>query len=281
MNSFDENFDKLENWMAKYNELTSQVPDITRIYEIAKVGKEIIDSSPNVNSTLYNNIYQNYNDGLSALVHYLPPIGPISPILIQDSMISASSGATGSFYNIQTFVPNSKSENDWKYKSIGQYNDYLEKHKFITEIIAFFEECGSKDSKEMLLELTDEFQKYTNGAHDHVAFGFKIRNFIEHVKGILKKAADINKFSKETDKEYSWPKMASEIVKPTKGNRAYKEFISMGNIWIELHEFLSDKSKKFNGNDYENYCSSYNTCIFMVNTFTIIVDIEKIKRIFS
>jgi hypothetical protein len=275
---FEDNFKQFEDWIKDFENLSKQTPEIFRIYELSKLNKTTLENTPDDNSRLYNNLYQNFNDGLSILIPALPKIEPINQFVMMDSSIAMTSGATASYSEIQAYIPLSTKETTWKYKTLDDYNTYFKSNDYINSIISFFDNIGSLNLKAEFLDLVDQYKIYKSGDSDHVSFGFKLRNFIEGFKGILKKAADIEKFgAPKGDHHLSWPKVAAAIALKSKSNIAEKEIVRMGSIWVENHSFLSNKSKKYFGNDYENYCACYNTCISMVYTFTKVVDINKIK----
>ena len=282
MAAFEDNFGNLEEWLKKYEHLSAQAPDLYKIYDIAKFNKSLLDSFPDSDTVLFNSVYQNSNEALSILIPNLPNIESIDQSILLDSYSASFSGSTASYSDVSCYMPNSPDEYQWKNSAIREF----EKRIILTEnsinsIEKFFSIVNAKEFIAEYTELRKEFEIYNSGNPDHVAFGFKLRNFIEHFKGVLKKAGDIEKFGRERDRKVSWPKLASDISLRPKGNQAEKDFIKMGSIWVDCHDFLSGNSKKFNGSDYDNYCNCYNTCISMLLTFTQIVDIEKIKKVFN
>jgi hypothetical protein len=278
MKDFKSNKKKLETLIHNFDKQSKSLPKLKRMLKEVERNEKIIKLFP-YQSKFPKNIYNHLNQGLQYFSDEVGDINDVDLSCIDTSYSLIVSGSSASYSEISEFNICDQNEADWKYSVIDIFNNENKDKSLEKEIIDFFNEISASKNKiefENLLKNKEEFQK---NQIDHSAFSNKMRNICLHFKGLLKKAADIEKFgiSKKTNNnKMSWPKMAKQIVLDQ--SKLRKDFEEHGKKWTKIHSNLSGKLKDYDIENKDELIKIFDEVVRLLCAFIVIVDKEKVKK---
>ena len=275
MSEFKSALEKLEQYIKIAEEKASQLPHLKRMYELGKIEDKILDSFPS-NSPFIVDLNNSMIEGFNLFSNSIGEI-PITPN-IRNAFVVTISGATGSYQSITNYDAQSQLEKNWKNESLSLFRTAFDNENAVDKIRDFFSNINATKNLIEFEEFLHVKSQFESNLVDHTALGNKMRNVILHFKGILKKAAQINRGTKVSNKQLSWPKMSEGLIDKKVSTTIKNKFVALGTQWTVMHSQLSEILKDYsisNKDDLINLCVQI---VALIEAFIEIVDIEKVKK---
>lgn len=280
MNDFNNKIKEAENWITQFKEGIMLFPSIYKTYDEFRKYKEIIDQVPEKETSLKLALESKLIEPITSFVNSLGPIVSINQNDLSYSGATASSGSIYILDEIQKYIPIDKS---WlpKYKNeVYKTIEGIQKEKSSVDFIqSTFDDLHPPLGKEFR-ELVELHLGYISSVEFTSSFGIKMRNIIEHFKGVCNKAAVIEKYGyfKELNETLSWKKISEFVTIGGKDSKYDNQFSNNSSIYIDLHSSLSKDAKNYEVNDIEKLPKAFVKTIQYLESSIKLIDIQKIKK---
>ncbi|HUX56067.1 MAG TPA: hypothetical protein VMV77_03785 [Bacteroidales bacterium] len=272
------NIKDLETLVSNIEQQSKKLPSLKRMLESSKLEIDVFSKFPGSHS-FYDPNKGLTNQGLQLMFDKSGPITPISNYFDPSIYASVASGMTGSFYAVSGFSPSNDNEAIWKTEAMKIYTKNIDNNSTLNRIKSFYISIGFSKGLKELEEFIELKEKYTSGIVDHTAYTTKARNLLQHIKGIMKMTAQIERDEIPSyDKELSWPKIGIEIITKPKSSVMKRSFKELGDKWVKLYSSLSTEVKDYENLDTEEILYFGTKTISLIDAFIAHLDEDKIKN---
>jgi hypothetical protein len=280
MSEFNKKIKEAENWFNKFKEGVETYPSAYAIYDEFCKYNALINNIPEPENKLKTNIEDKLLEPISLFVDALGPALNINKVDVEFSGATAASGSAFVLNEIQNYTP---IENDWL---TGYRNDAfsmvekIQKEKdsinFISEKLNYLYKPLGKEFD----ELAESYNRYLGTIDYASSFGIKMRNVIEHFKGVCNKCAVIDKFGyfKELKDTLTWNKISESVAVNGKGSKYDNQFSKNSSIFTDIHSSLSQDAKDYTVDDIAKLPKTFIKTIQYLESSIKLVDLNKIKN---
>jgi len=277
MSNIPDDINKLRLYLDNLKKQSQEIPKLQRVLEISELNWQLEQAYPGSSSPL-NLQSGSINKGLILFSNSVGEVEPYTASFAEDSFTSAMSGATGSFDNIRKFSPTNQEQSEWQVNSFKSYETHIRRWDSSELTKRFLVDVQANDLYLEFEEMLTMRDSYQAGQVDHSSFGIKIRNVLEHFKGLIKKAAQISLGEKPSKRDLSWPKIGSAIISNPSSVSQKGSFKELGDSWISVHSDLSGILKKDVYTDQDNLIQMCDQVILLLESFSDIISKDKIKN---
>jgi hypothetical protein len=280
MSDFNDKINEAEIWITKFKEGIELYPSIYKTYDEFKKYKEIIDQVPENETTLKLTLESKLIEPITSFVNSL---GPSVSINQNDLSYSGATASSGSIYIIDEIQKYTPIDNSWlpKYKNeVYKTIEGIQKEKASIEFIQkTFDDLHPPLGTEFG-ELVELHLGYISSIEFASSFGIKMRNLIEHFRGVCSKGAIIEKYGyfKELKDPLTWNKISEFAALEGKGSKYDNEFSKNSSIYTDLHGSLSKDAKDYEVNDIEKLPKAFIKTIQYLESSIKLIDLQKIKN---
>lgn len=280
MSDFNDKFNEAENWITKLNEGIELYPSIYKTYDELRKYKEIIDQVPENEISLKLRLESKL---IEPITYFVNSLGPSLNINQNDLSYSGATAASGSIYNIDEIQKYTPIDNSWLqkyknevYKTIERIQEEKASIKFIQTT---FDDLHPPLGKEFG-ELVDLHLGYISSIEFASSFGIKMRNILEHFRGVCSKGAVIEKYGcfKELKVPLTWNKISEFAAIGGKGSKYDNEFCKNSSIYTDLHSSLSKDAKDYEVNDIKKLPKAFIKTIQYFESSIKLIDLQKLKN---
>jgi hypothetical protein len=279
MSEFNEKYNEVKNWFEKYQQAHQLYSQAYGIFNNYILYKSLLDKIPETENNLKINM-----EGilLGPISIFKDALGPSLNIDVEDIKYSGATASSGSANIINTVQTYNAADPNWlaeyrngTYKMINEIQKKRESVEFISENLSFVHPPLGVEFN----QLVDMFEKYISTIEYSSSFGIKIRNIIEHFKGICNKCAVIKKNGefKKTD-DLTWNQISEFIAINGKGSRYDNEFKKNISIYTKLHTELSKDAKDYETSDIEKLKELYTMTIEYLESSIKLINLTEIKN---
>ncbi len=279
MTEFDNKYNQAKEWLDSFTEANSILPNVIEIYQDFTKHKTLFDEIPETEKNLKINLEEKLLEPLSLFVDSL---GPKPEINIEGLSFSGATASSGSAFVLEEVVKYNAADSEWKkryrsetFKMIEEIQDQRASIEFIIEKLEYLHPPLAKEFE----ELTELNHRYIASLEFSSSFGIKLRNVIEHFRGICNKAA-IKLQGKELKgtEGLSWIKISENIALSGRGSKYDKEFQKNSSIYTKLHNELSSDAKDYSVDDIQKLKDAFITLVQYLKSCLQLINIEEIKK---
>jgi hypothetical protein len=217
--------------------------------------------------------------------NFVVSLGPEPNINVKEldySKVSINSGVTASLSVIKDYAADDLEwYNSFKSNTYQLVQSIVSEKDLIEKIYNHLGELDHNISTEFK-ELVDLYNSSKTNVGLNSSLGIKMRNVLEHFKGICNKAAVI-----ERDGEYkgqstlTWKKIAENVARNGPKSKYANDLYKLTSIYNSLWGGLSSEAKDYTNEDSEHLSESFYITIKFLSDFFDLADFAKIKRAVS
>lgn len=277
MSDFNKKLSELRVWIEQTKVTLDLFPQISRTYQEMENYKLYLDKAPPSANELAEKIANEYEPGLTYLLDTLGEPMTIDPANFGASIGYIATGATGSILVLNEEKPADAQANTWKYGFIDVIRSSQEERRVNDDIAKILTSLFPKLGVEFA-EMVDEHDLFMIDVTDSSSFGIKMRNVIEHFKGLLKLPYDIAIHGKpKKGSDPTWNKIAEHVVIGGKDSRNVTNFIKLNQTYLHLHGNLSGDAKDYTVEDKAKLSGYFVEIVQLFDALLKLVDVAKIE----
>lgn len=279
MTEFNNKYNQAKDWFDSYTEANKLLPQAIEIYQDFTKHKALFDQIPESETHLKLNLEAKLLEPISLFVDSL---GSKLEISLEGLSFSGVTASSGSAFVLDEVVKYDATDSEWKkkYKSdtFKMIEDIQNQRAMIESITEKLEYIFPPLAKEFE-ELTELYHRYVASIEFSSSFGIKLRNVIEHFRGICNKAAiKIQGKELKGSEGLSWAKISENIAINGKGSKYDNEFQKNSAIYTKLHGELSSDAKDYNIEDIQKLKDTFITLVQYLKSSLQLINIEEVKK---
>lgn len=278
MSEFSSKYVQIENWFKDYRKGHQVMGIAISAFDEFTKYKTLVDQIPDSENALKIEIEDKLLGPISV---FCEALGPSLSINAEDITFTGATVSSSSSYMIEAVQNYTPADSEWlkgyrnnTFTLVNRLQETRKSIEFIAKNLTYMHEpLGAEFS-----ELVDLQEKFTGNIDYPSSLGIKMRNVLEHFRGVCNKCAVIKKngsFKKSDD--LTWNQISEFIALNGRGSKYDNEFKKIVPLYTNLHSILSKEAKDYSATDMESLKDSYLLTIQYLESSLKLIDIENIK----